>query len=373
MKDYSPEVGITKDSDEITMRDLVTKLRAYGHEIRRSWLTLLLICLPFLVWQGYLAFTKPVMYESKLTFMVDDDAGGGAGLLNSILGDFGLGGAQKNNNDKIIELAKSMYIMRKALFEKVSIDGQNDYLANHFIRIQKLQEEEWNKKSKKPDQPSLEGFMFSRDSFDQFNRTEYAALKSIYGWLNGDEKHTALFGTDNDPDSDIMTFNLNTRSETLTIMLLRAIFEQLSEFYILSSTEKQQTTLNIVRAKSDSLRRLLTGTEYSAARFREQNNLLLRPTDQLPSERLSREKGMYGIMYGEALKNMEIADFSLRNKIPYIQAIDFPIPPITGIGYSKKKALALGLALGLFIGITFVVVRKIIRDNILQISRSEIN
>ena len=354
------EIPIQQD-EELTLRDLVFRLREYAAEIRRCWLTVALICLPFLIWQGYLAFTTPVKYSAALTFMVDDDAGGGAGLINSLLGDIGLG-AGENNNDKIIELAKSMRIVRQALFQKVAVGGQSDYLANHFIRIQKLHEEEWYKKPKSPGQPSLNGFLFTRDSFEQFSRLEYAAFKSIYGILLGDEKHTPLFSTRTNQDSGIMSFSLSTRSEEMTIALLRAIFDQLSAFYILSSTEKQQATFDIIQAKADSIRRLLTGTEYRAAQFREQNNLLLRPTDQLPTERMGREKGMYALMYGEALKNLELADFALRNKVPYIQPIDLPIPPLSAAPYGKKKALLLGLGLGLLLGGLFVVGRKVVRE-----------
>ncbi len=360
MNQNLPEIHEPPD-EELTLRDLFVRVREYAAEIRRSWGTMALICLPFLIWQGYMAFTTPVQFQAGLTFMVDDDTGGGAGLLNSILGDIGLG-SEKNNNDKIIELAKSMRIIRKSLFQRVDIQGQTDFLANHFIRIQHLHEEEWYKKPKSPDQPSLNGFLFTRDSFEQFGRLEYAAFKSIYGILLGDEKHAPLFSTRTNQDSGIMSFALTTRSEELTIATLRAIFDQLSAFYIISSTEKQQATFDIIQAKADSIRRLLTGTEYRAAQFREQNNLLLRPTDQLPTERMTREKGIYALMYGEALKNLELADFALRNKVPYIQPIDLPIPPLTGMPYGKKKALLLGLGLGLLVGGLFVVGRKVVRE-----------
>ena len=347
----------------MTLGDLVQKVKIYWAEIKKNWLTIGLICLPFLAWQGYKVWTTPITYASNLTFMVNEEASGGASIVNSLLGDFGLGGAE-NNYDKILELGKSMRIIRLALFEKVEIDGQTDFLANHFIRIQKLHEEEWYKKPKDPSQPGLNGFLFTRDSFEQFSRLEYSAFKSIYGMLTGSEKHIPLFSGKYNQDSGIMSLSAQTRSEALTIVLLRTIFEQLSAFYIITSTEKQQETYNIIRAKSDSILRLLSGAEYGAARFNDQNYGLLRSTDQLPSERYSRNKGMYSLIYGESVKNLELADFALKNKQPYVQAIDMPIPPLRGAGYGKKKALGLGLGLGLVFGIAFVAGRKLIRDQL---------
>jgi len=364
MKENLPQIQSPEPlEEELTLADIVANVREYWAELRRSWRILALICLPFLVWQGYMWYTNKPSYGTKLTFMVDDDTGSRGGLLGGLLGGFGLGGGN-SNNDKILELARSMRIIRQALFQKVDINGQTDFLANHFIRLQNLHEEEWDKKPKNPDQASLKGFFFTHDTIEQFTRLEYSALKSLYGMLIGSEEYRPLFTARDNADSGVMTLSLSTRSEALTIALLRTIFDQLSDFYINASTEKQQETYEIIRAKSDSLRRLLAGTEYRAAQFKEQNNLLLRPTDQVPTERLARDKAMLSLMYGESVKNLELADFALRNKVPYIQAIDLPIPPLASVPYGKKKAVGLGLGLGLILGSIFVIARKMVRDQL---------
>lgn len=355
--------------EELTLSEIIAKVRNYWVELRRSWRILAIFCIPFMAWQGYMWYISRPTFQAKLTFMVDDDKGGSVGILGSILGGFGLstGG---DNNDKILELARSMRIIRQALFQKVDIGGQTDYLANHFIRLQNLHQEEWSKEPKNPNQAALNSFFFTRDSIDQFNRLENSALKSLYGMLAGSEDFRPLFSAKDNADSGVMTLSLSTYSEALTIALLRAIFDELSRFYIDASTQKQQETYEIIRAKSDSLRRLLAGTEYRAAQFKEQNNFLLRPTDQLPTERLTRDKAMLNLMYGEAVKNLELADFALRNKEPYIQAIDLPIPPLVGAPYGKKKALGLGLGLGLVLGSLFVIGRKMVRDQMILVDTS---
>jgi hypothetical protein len=354
-KDVQPYL----EEDEMSLKDVIVRIREYWAEIRRYWLTIVLICMPFILWQGYLAFTTPVTYASSLTFMVDEDTNGRSAMLSSLLGSFGIQAGQKNF-DKILDLAKSMRIMRSALFQKVEIDGKLDYLANHFIRIQNIHEEEWYKKPKDPMQPNLSGFIFLRDSFEGFTRLENSAFKSLYGILIGDEHNEPLFNTKYNQDSGIMTLSIQTRSESLTIELLRAIFSQLSSFYIMTSTEKQQETYSIIKEKSDSIKSLLTSTEYRAAHFHDQNNSLIKAIDRVPNERFSRDKNMYSVLYGETVKNLELADFALKNKVPYVQPIDMPIPPLIGVSYSKKKALLIGVGLGLTLGILFVLVRSAI-------------
>jgi hypothetical protein len=352
-----------EDQGEMTLRELIVRFREYASEIKRNWLLILFICLPFLVWQGYVALNTPTQYDAGLTFMVDEETNGSSGMLGSLLGDFGLGGSE-SNFDKILELSKSQRIMRMALFTKIEVDGQKDFLANHIIRIQKLQEEDWNKAPTKPGTESLNNFFFQRDNFEQFNRVEYAAFKSLYGLLLGDEKHTALFRTKYNQDSGVMSMGMTTRSESLSIVLLRTIFEQLSTYYILTSTKKEKVTYDILKEKTDSIHRLLIGSEYREAAFTDQNLGLLRSTDELPKSKYARNKSMYTLMYGEALRNLEIADFAIQDRTPYIEAIDLPVPPLSGYGYGKKKALGLGLGLGLFLSIAFIVLRKIINNQL---------
>lgn len=346
-----------QEEQELTLKDLILRVREYAQVIRRYWWIVVLTCIPTIGWQAYLAYTTPVQYNAGLTFMVDEESSSGAGMLGALLGDFGLPGGE-NNYDKILELSKSQRIIRMALFQKVEIDGKNDYLANHFIRIQKVHEEEWYKKPKDPTQPSLNGFFFTRDSFENFSRLEYSAFKSIYGMLIGDKEHKPLFSNKYNQDSGVMSLGLTTRSESLSIALISNMFQQLSDYYVLSSTIKEKATYDIVQGKADSLYRLMIGAEVGQARFQDQNLGLIRTTDQLPAERFSRNKALYNLMYAEALKNLEIADYALKDRMPYIQVIDQPIPPLSGYGYGKTKALGLGSGLGILLGLVIIFFKK---------------
>ncbi|MBN8681324.1 MAG: hypothetical protein J0L99_01670 [Chitinophagales bacterium] len=349
-----------QEEQELTLKDLILRVREYAQEIRRYWWIVVLTCIPTIGWQAYLAYTTPVQYNAGLTFMVDEESSSGAGMLGALLGDFGLPGGE-NNYDKILELSKSQRIIRMALFQKVEIDGKNDYLANHFIRIQKVHEEEWYKKPKDPTQPSLNGFFFTRDSFENFSRLEYAAFKSVYGMLVGDKEHKPLFSNKYNPDSGIMSLMLVTRSEQLSITLIESIFNDLSDYYILSSTIKEKATYDIIQGKADSLYRLMVGSEIGQARFQDKTLGLIKAEDQLPAERFSRNKALFGLMYGEALKNLEIADYAVKDRMPYVQVIDHPIPPLSGFAYSKKKALGFGIGLGILFGLIIIFGRKIIK------------
>ena len=317
--------------------------------------------MPFLIWQGYVYFRTSTTYPASLTFMINEDEGGGLGAISGILGSFGLGGSKENNYDRILILSKSMRIVSEVLLTKVIVEGKEDYLGNHVIRIQKLQEEEWLKPDKNGNTP-LRSFFFQHNNADQFSRLEASAVKSLYEILIGSEKDKPLVGSSLNEDSGIMALSAATRSEEMSIILLQTLFAKLSSFYVDKTIEKNLATYDLLRGKVDSMRGVLAGTDYRAATFEDRNHSLLMSIDKVPQQRYARDKQILMLVYGEAIKNLEVADFALHNKMPYVQAIDIPFAPLEAVNPSKKKALLLGLGLGLLLGCLFVVVRKILRD-----------
>jgi hypothetical protein len=207
----------------------------------------------------------------------------------------------------------------------------------------------------------LNDFVFKNDSFPVFSRKENAALKKLFLLMLG-ESQNGIFSSSLDKKSGIMSLDAVTQSEELSIQLVKAIYTQLSDFYILSSVNKETQTYEILRQKSDSIKALLSGTEFAAAKFKDKNNALLLNSDQLPSERYARNKALYGMIYGESIKNLEIADFALKTQTPYIQILDEPIPPIKANRYGLFKALFTGLVLGLITSLIFISVRFTIQE-----------
>jgi hypothetical protein len=364
-----------EQDDEITLKQLLSKLLEYGREIRRNWLILILFCLPTTGFFMYKAFFDRPQYLAKLTFMVNSDESRSGGVA-SILGQFGLGeGESKDNLDKILALSKSNIILERALFKKGTVDGVTDYYANHMIRLYKFHDS-WKKDTtglkdflyKSGDsikfirKESLMGYLYSNENTIKFSRTESSVLKALHGKLLGNEFDGSIFNSVVDKKSGIMTLSLNTFSEDLSIKLLEEIYIQLSNFYIDKTTEKQRRSYELVAAKVDSIASELTGVEYRQADFDDHNRMILFEKAKLPKLRLNRDRTILNLMYSEAIKNQELAEFALKNKIPYVQSIDTPIPPIKPVKQSKLRAIIYGIALGFFIGIFFIVIRKLLRE-----------
>lgn len=340
-------------NQEITLRGVIQFLIKYYGIVKKRWYVVALTCLLFSSYFLYYAYQAKWTYQANLTFMLNDGDKGGIGGIGSLLGQFGIGGGGGEGNlDKIVELSRTSRILKTALFSKATIDGRNDFFANHIIRIKGLHSE-WAK-----DTSGLPNFLFTRGEFEDFNRLENHATNDIIDLMNA--KKDPLFQCGYAKLSTIFSMSLNSPNEELSIQLVRKIFENLSEFYVMKTTERERQTHDVLRAQKDSIYAVMRGKETSAARFKDVSRGLVLESAKVKGEQMQKDASIATLAYGEMLKQFAIADFALKNNTPFIQPIDMPTAPLDRKKDSKRKALMLGFGLGLFIGIGGIVVSHIV-------------
>lgn len=353
-------------NDEISLKEAILTSKDYIAEIKRNIVIIALFTLPFIAYQVYKVFNTELMYEAPLSFMLNEDNGGAGGAISGLLGQIGLPmGGGEDNLDKILELAKSRKICQSTLFQKVNIDNKSDYLANHVIDM--LEEKsEWNKRGLfAPEQEyNIDGLRFAHDSFPIFSLEENKALKHLHAHLIGNSEMDIkpLVYNNYNEQSGIMNIISNSFNPEISVSIAKNLYKELSTYYIQKSVEKQESTFKIIQAKTDSIYNELQSKNYRLANFKDKNQSLFARTDQLTETNLMIDIQKLGAMYGEATKNLEIAEFSLKNSTPFIQLIDEPVLPINPKNPSLLKSIILGLILGLFFGIVYVVTRKMIRE-----------
>lgn len=353
----------SSNNQEITLRELILLLREYFLEIWRKKWWIALCCLPFMGWKAYEYSKSKVTYTAKVTFMIDDGKSGGSLNIGGILSS--LSGAESEDNyDKIVALSKSMRIIGEVMLTKATVGGKNDFIGNHLIDVEKVNEEIWAKQKVKEGRPSLNGFRFTRAEIDSFTTLEYAAVKHLMGLLNGSEDFAPIFAAGYDKKSGIMNFKVACRTEEMSIVLLNNFYDVLSRFYIEKTIEKNSATYQIVKAKTDSIKRALNAIESKQAAFDDASHAVLLNVDKVPSQRYSREKQLLTIMYGESVKNMELANFALKSNAPYIQLIDKAVPPLARNPVSRVRLLLFALGMGTAVAVSLITLRKIIVDNL---------
>lgn len=350
-----------KTEDELSLKDVILKLKSFLEEILRYWWILALFILPILAFKLYKHFQFEPKYKAKLTFMVNTDEGGGnlAGM-SSVLGTFGLGGGSGGdyNLEKMLQLLRSRKIVQTILFKKAKINGKTDFFANHFIREYDFHQD-WSN-----DTTGLNEFTFTNIDQNSFKRFENNALLQLYGLVIGDpdKKVKPVLTSEIGENTGIMTIEATTLKEELSIAFIDSIFHELSDYYVLKTIEKQEHTYQTISAKSDSIALELRNAEFSLAKFMDTNRGLYNKTDQLNQMRLEAKVKMLLAAFGKIVEQKEMAEFALRDRTPVIQVIDRPIPPISPSKSSLVMILVISCLVGGFLGAIFIVARKILRE-----------
>jgi hypothetical protein len=308
------------------------------------------------------AWLTPKTYSAQVTFMINDDEGGGMGGIGAILGSLGMGASKggKYNYEKISQLTTSRKILSEMLFAPATYKGKTDCIGNHFIATYKILDE-WSTDTLLRDYQFSNAKKSKRDQYkDQV--AVFKLAKMLKGNpLNGIE---GIISVKYDDESTILTLSAQTLTPALSIIMANALYDQLSEFYILKTLERQQATYSHVKYKVDSIYGELRGAESRLAGFQDQSHGIILNTTRLPKEQLARKVEMLYLMYGEAIKNLETAEFLLKNATPYFQVIDQPVEPLQPLGKSRFKALLIGGLAGVFVGLAFFIGRRYILDDL---------
>lgn len=344
-------------ADEVSLKDIISTVQEFIKEVFKNWKIIGLLILLMSGIMLYNAFITPPFYSCNLTFMLNED--GGNNKLGGLAASFGLGigGEGVTNMEKMLALSKSRKIIGKVLFEEIEVKGEKDFCINHIIKIYKYHDE-WTEDS------GLKGLLFTHYDKSKFTRKENKALKILHSRVIGDKERgiEGLFKSSLDEITGIMVFNVTSESEDLSIYLSQAIFNELKEFYISSTVEKEQITYDITKTKVDSLKMELNSAQYRLLKLTDSTRGLLLKQFENEQLKLRRQLEVLSVAYSEAMKHHQIADFSLQSNMPFITAIDIPIYPLSPIISSKIKAILLGFIIGGFLGGGFIVVRKIFRD-----------
>ena len=309
------------------------------------------------------AWLTPKKYSAPLTFVINEDDGGGAGGIGAVLGELGFGGSKSGHNyEKISQLATSRLILGAALSSQTSIKGKNDYLGNLLIDILGLEVKS------KVGNIDLAGFRFTANADSTYVEHEEQAILILSKKLKGNPQKgvEGLISIDYDDESSFLNIVGKTENPDLSIALANSLYDVLSEFYIHNTIEKQKATFEHVRTKADSIYGELRLAEQQLARFQDQGKSIILRSNNLPRQQLTRKVEMLYIMYGEAIKNQERAEFLLSSATPYFQVIDRPMGPFQPTGKSRMRALIVGGALGGLLAVAFFIGKHWLEEKLEQ-------
>ena len=322
------------DNDEISLKELIFKIREWYKFLLSKWILIIIIsAIGGTIGLVYASFQKPI-YKADLTFAMEDEKSGGGGLSGALglassfgidLGGGGAGGAFSGAN--LMALMKSRKIVEKTLLSPVEFKGKTISLADYYIEFNELRKD-WGEtpKLKKVDFPinvDRATFTFQQDS----------VLKNISNAIIS----TNLSVAQTDKKVSFINVGVKSEDEIFSKEFCENIAKVTTDYYIELKTKKAKQNVDILQNQVDSLRAKL-GFSIVGSWGLDRVNVQVNST-----------------ILGQLAANLELSKISLRKETPLIQVIDRPILPLDKERVSKKNSLLQGGFLACFLIVLYLV------------------
>lgn len=327
--------------EELTLQELILSIRDYTKFAIGKWYVVLALSVAMAAAFGVYTYQQDVTYQASLQFVLSDSEKPSLGA-SAILGSLGLSSGEPNNMYKVVTICKSRLLLERVLFDSAYVAGQNDLIANHIIRSEAFHEVWEGSKN-------LADFLFEHSHYDERDRTEALAVKSLYNRIINPE--VGLFDAMADQDAGIFTLTATTQDPDLSIVLVETVYDELTTRYVNVKVANKEATLNKLREKLDSVKTTLERNEAAYAMATDRGGSILLNRNRLSESRLLREIGILSTMYGEIVKNIETTTFLLDTEKPAFSIIDLPKLPLSAVTPNVRFKSITGAMVGIFVAL----------------------
>ncbi|MBS1590828.1 MAG: hypothetical protein JST07_01820 [Bacteroidetes bacterium] len=339
-------------SDEISLKELIDKTKAFFKYLKTKWLQLFIAGLiGGLLGLGYYYIQSP-KYTATCTFILEEKSAGGGGLagLASSFG-FDIGSAMGSSlfaGDNLLEIIPSKNIVEKVLLSKVD-STSNQTLADLFLEFTKLKQS-WAKKER------LANINFAvLPANGQMSLVQDSVLNDIYGKVV-----KTYLGVDwLRKKASLIKVSVTSKNEKFSKYLTERVVNEAKILYITLKTGTSQTNVNRLQKRADSLYALLNNKSYQAAETQIMNvNPVMKPAI-VATEISVRDKTVIATIYAEVMKNLETSKILLSQQTPVIQILDKSEFPLVNGKYKSSTISIIFSLLGIFIYTAFLFVSLI--------------
>lgn len=356
-----PVSPIQSESDETSLKEVFLSIQSWFNFVLSKWRILLIVCLLGSVIGLGFAWLKQPMYTASTTFVLEgDDAGSGlkrfsgmAALAGIDLGG-GAGGLFQGNN--ILELYRSRKMLEQTLLTKISPNSE-ELLIDRYIAYNKIKED-WE------NEPELLTLDFKQDPKTLDSLSRRLRDGAITSFANAIRKDVLLI-ENVDKNLSILRVDVTTPDEEFSKIFNETLVSKVNEFYIQTKTKKSLDNIAILEAKVDSVRTVMTGAIYSAARVSDATPNL-NPTRQVqriaPAQEAQFSAEANRTILSQLLQNLELTKMTLLQEQPLIQLVDQPVYPLKVVRLGKVKGIIIGGLLFGFLAVVVLIVRKYFRD-----------
>lgn len=334
---------------ELQINDLVLSIKNAISYLLQKWLQILSISLIFgLLFICYI-WMQDAKYTAEITFVSENDKSSSLGGYASIAAQFGfdIGGGARGSifeGENLLGLLKSKRMIEMTLLSKAGANKSlliDDYMQNHQLR------KKW-KNSK----------AIGSIIFDTVATNNTRAEDSILIFITTQIIKKQLTVEKIDKKLDLISMRFTDNNEVFAKLFLEKLTENAIQFYTNYKTQKGVANVNVLQHQTDSVRTMLFGGISDIAATNDLNVNPLKQIVKVSSQKKQADIQVNTLLYGELLKNLELAKLSLRKETPLVQIIDSPRLPLKNEKLGRLMGGILGAFFGGFVAVLFFLFKR---------------
>lgn len=325
--------------------DLVNTTKEAFFFLLKKWLSISIFALLSGLIAVLLISLTDQTYKANMTFVTE----GGNDKVSSYAGiaaQFGIDLSQGSNNafegDNILEIFKSRNLIQRTLLSPIS-SSNNTLFAEAYVQNHNL-----NKKN------IPLNFNIAKNGIA--NRVVDSFLTAITGEILKNQMTIER----KDRKINLIVLEMVDNNEVFAKRFIEVLTENTVKFYSEYKTKKTKQNVDILQRQADSLNSLLTGRITEVAASNDLNVNPLRQMARAGTQRRQVDLQISSTLYGEVLKQLEIAKIGLRKETPLVQIIDTPMYPLLKLRLGRLKGLLIFSILGATVFVFFLLLKRLI-------------
>jgi hypothetical protein len=334
-------------TDETSLGELTDLIVAIVKEARRRWVFVVGCVVMGGLFGWALSFlVPPIRQKAEYIIAAEEES---SPAWESLLAQFGLdvGGSNPSGvyqGESLVTLFKTRTMIERALLHPLNPGGADTTtLADRFFQD--------TKHAKKADFDGV-NFKFSRAEHDE---PTDSALYLTYKYV----RDKVLDVSKPDKKQGFIHVACVHTDRQLAMRLSEVMINTVTDFYIESLTKKARKNLDVLKTESDSVQRELNRNLALTASLSDLNVNPLKQVLKTEQNRAVIDLQISMAVFGELVKNLQLAEIGLRKQTPLITVIESPVYPLEKVGLSMLKLLAIGIILGMALAV-FLLYRAIL-------------
>lgn len=337
-------------SSEVNTENVIM-VQIFHHIINKWWLFLIIGIAGTIGGFVYAGKQKPV-YESYLSFALDEGGSEGGGGAMGLAAQFGisLGGAQDVfTGDNIIEIMKSRRMIEGVLLSVDTFDNKPMTLIEYYL------ENEVKKNEKDKRIPNIH--FLPGESRNLFSYSKDSLLYNTFLVF----KTGHIIARRPDKRLNIYELMVSSNNEKFSKVFTDKLIDETNRFYTEIRSKKARETLEILEKRVPNMKGKLDETITSKASIEDANLNTAFASAQVPLLKEQSNTQVYGAAYAEMFKNLEMARFQYLKSIPLMQVIDAANYPMKKIKTGKLKTAIIFSVIATFIFLMLFISVNIFR------------